>query len=118
MLDFITSTGGKLIGGLLLAFLLSGGLMWAIHRHDVGVLASAQVSSDRAIAAANAANARLTTAALEAQATTIRAQSANSASIREKTHAAPVTTACVTSPAVRALIGGLQHNSNGASAKH
>ena len=54
MLSFLTSTGGKILGGLLLTVMLGGGLTVALKEHDKAVLSEAQVSEDKAIAAAQA----------------------------------------------------------------
>ena len=119
MLSFLTSTGGKILGGLLLAVMLGGGLTVAITRHDEAVLAKAQVSEDKAIAAAQAAATAHEIAALQAQQVALTSAAQAEATLKEKTHAAPLTQACVSSPAVRALLNGLRSNgsANGAGTK-
>jgi hypothetical protein len=67
-----------------------------------------QASADKVIATAQAADAAHEVAALSAQAIDNAASISRLQSIREKTHAAPVTTGCASSPAVSALLDGLR----------
>lgn len=119
MIDFFTGLGGKLLGGLLLAVLLGGGLTVAVREHDQRVLALAQVSQDKAIQAAQAAASTHEIQALQSQEATLRADADISAALKVQTHAAPRTVACAASPAVNAWLNGLRSNSgaNGSGAR-
>lgn len=114
LLSLLTGPLGKLVGyaGIALAVVVAGAL-W-LHSHDNSVRAALQAKADVAIAAQVQQDhdhevAALQQAAADAQ-ERIRALSA----LKARTHSVPSSSACVQSPPVRALIGGLRQHSNGA----
>ena len=98
MIAFLMGPLGKLAGIAMLALALLAGVTWAVHEHDAKVLA-----------AARAENRAHEIAALEAQSSDHAKQLALLNSLKRKTHAAPPSNACASSPAVRALLDGVRH---------
>jgi len=118
-LALLTGPLGKYAGYVALAIGLLVAAAGALHAHDNALRAEIQAASDRAIATAQVASAAHEVTALEAQAKA-NAETINRLNaIREATHAAPKTTACATSPAVRSLLDGLRgHAPGGPGAQH
>ncbi len=119
MLNFLTGIGGKVLMALSLVGMLSAGLAVALKDHDKAVLAIAQVSQDKAIASAQAAAVAHEFQAIQDQQAQFLNQEAADAALKVKTHAAPTTNVCLSSPAVNALLSGLRGNvgANGARTK-
>lgn len=115
----VTGLWGKLMLGMGLALAIGTGAVWLLHQHDNGVLAKAQVSQDRAIAAAVAvANVKAQTA-LEAAVAQATARATTTAQIKEKINAQPVTSACVSSPAIKSLLSSVRAaHANRSSTSH
>jgi hypothetical protein len=90
------------------------GAFW-LHSHDNAVRAAMQADANKAIAAAQAADAEHEKVAVAAVASDATKRAVIYTTIKETTHAAPVTSACANSPAVSALLDGLRH-SNGSGA--
>ena len=106
-LSLITGGLGKALGIGALAVSLLGGGLWLLHQHDNAVRAEMQVAADKAIAAAQEADAQKAASALASAHAEAAKRIASITAIKEKTHSAPVTSACANSPAVRAMLGGL-----------
>ena len=107
MIAFLLSPLGKIAGiAALVATLLGAGAI-ALHVHDNGVRAEMQAQADKAIAAAQEAAQAHEIAALQEQAAHDQARVAASEALRNKTHAAPPSAACIGSAPVRALHDGL-----------
>lgn len=107
-----------LVGGAVLAMLLTAG--WALAERGGRISAQAEVTAqavklqqnEAALDELQAERAR-TVAALEVQAAAAETRAAESAAIRRTINAAPVTTACVASPALSAALRGLRRNPAG-----
>lgn len=110
MLPLLTSlVPGKamLYTGVAMAALSIGGYM--LHSHDVGIL-TAQAAKEKQVALDELrADQAKAFAALQDVATAAQARAASSATIRSQIIAAPATTACAASPAIRAALGGLRN---------
>ena len=107
---------GGMIAMAVVAALIAGGL-W-LHHHDNSVRAAMQARADKAIAAQQAVDAEHEKAAIAAVASDAQKRAVVFTSIKDQTHAAPATSACATSPAVRALLNGLRNtDSAGTKAK-
>lgn len=107
MIAFLLSPLGKVAAvAALVVALLGAGALW-LHAHDNGVRAAMQAEADKAIAAAQEAAQAHEIAALQAQAAHDQARVAASEALRNKTHAAPPSAACVGSAPIRALHDGL-----------
>jgi hypothetical protein len=111
----VGAVGGAALQWAIIAALgasLVAGLLW--YRAEAATAGARAAQSERLLADNAAALAELTrerdraVAALEAEAVAARRRDADFAAIRSAIHAAPVSTACVASPAVRAALGGLQ----------
>ena len=113
ILSLVFSKGGMIAMGVIAA-LIAGGL-W-LHHHDNAVRAAMQTSADKAIAAQQAVDAEHEKVAIAAVASDAQKRAVVFTSIKDKTHAAPVTSACANSPAVAALLNGLR-NANSAGTK-
>lgn len=108
MLGILSLIPGRalLYAGVAVAALAAGA--WALHQHDARVVAEQRADAQAlAISQMQADHARAV-AALETRAAEAEARAEASATIRSAIHAAPVTSACASSPAVRAALDGLR----------
>lgn len=116
MIAFLISPLGKLLGVALLVASLAGACAMWLHAHDSLIVAQRQAAADKAIAAATIEDQARMIAALQAQATKDAELVRQTDALRSKTHSVPTTSACLGSPAVRALIDGLRNPPSGPSA--
>jgi hypothetical protein len=108
MLALLTSAAGRYIGYAALAVSLAGGAAWILHTHDARVRAEQQIAIDAVTAGEVAWQHAATVAALEQTAADAQARATALEQIRTAIHAAPITTSCAGSPAIRALLDGLR----------
>lgn len=110
LLALITGPVGRVAGLALLAIaLLTAGAL-ALNQHDARVRAEQTVVAQAARIATLQADHARAVAALEAQAAAAQARAKRLASIRSAIDAAPRSSACNASAAVRAVLDGLRHH--------
>jgi hypothetical protein len=92
---------------------LSGGIAYAWHEHNDSVAQAARSAMDlaaqKAINQQQAEDAARVNTALRTEVAVANARAAAAADIRKQINAAPRTTGCATSPAIHAVLTGLQH---------
>ena len=85
----------------------------AHHEHQRAITAEAKISAAQAETAAIRAQAAASITALESVAARTNARTQAIGHIRDEIHAAPASSSCADSPAVRALLTGLRERSAG-----
>lgn len=114
----------RLYAALGAAVVVLGLVAWALCERGEAIAATARADAAERVARANAEaveamrqDRAATVAALTGVARDIAERAAQSASIRRSVYAAPTTTACLDSPAVRAALDGLRAAGTGGAAR-
>lgn len=115
LLALATGPLGKILGVLLAVLSLGGGLIWIVQEHDAKVLAESAVQEQAKTIAVMKADAERSAAALVANAKATADIASKATTIREAVDAAPRTTGCSDSPAIRAALDGLRNTAAGAN---
>jgi hypothetical protein len=109
MLALLAGPFAKIIGIGALVVSLIGGAAFMLHEHDNNVRAAVQSATQAAqIVEMQAQNVRNTAAMTEA-ANKVADIAASISTIRGSVNAAPHTSTCATSPAIRSMFDGLRH---------
>ena len=110
LLALLTGPAGRIAGVAVLAVaLLTAGAL-ALNQHDARVRAEQTVAAQAAEIATMQADHARAVAALEAQAAAAQTRAKRLASIRSAVDAAPLSSACSASAAVRAVLDGLRQH--------
>ncbi|MBB3175452.1 hypothetical protein FHR90_003308 [Endobacter medicaginis] len=104
----------RIIAGIVILLTIAGLVFAAHHEHQRALSAESKISAAQAETAAIRAQAAASITALESVSARTSARNAITGHIRDEIHAAPPSSSCADSPAVRALLAGLRERSAGA----